>query len=282
MRNQKTLAGKAKYEGIGLHSGEQTSMTFCPAEENTGIYFQRIDLPGQPKIPALVESVFDTSRSTNIALGDAQVLTVEHVLAALRACEVDNCLIELKGIEPPVADGSSREFIRMIESCGIIEQESTVSTRSLENPVYLSLGDIHLIALPSDEYRISYTLHYPETQAIKSQYISLLINEENFKKEIADCRTFSLYHEVSYLIDKGLIKGGSLENAVVIKDDAIMSKEGLRFFDEMVRHKVLDLIGDLSLVGFPFKAHIIAICTGHATNVAFAKKIKNQINLENS
>jgi UDP-3-O-[3-hydroxymyristoyl] N-acetylglucosamine deacetylase len=280
LRPQQTLTKDSVYEGIGLHSGEKASMRFCPAEENTGIRFRRIDIPGSPEIPAAVEYVWDTSRSTNIGIGEAKVLTVEHVLAAFRACNVDNVIVELTGPEPPIADGSSRPYIEMILESGIQEQKAMVEAISLQNPVYYSKGDIHLVAVPSDEYRISYTLHYPQAPLIKSQYFSFVVNQENFINEVAPCRTFSLYKEVSYLIDKGLIKGGSLENAVIITDDAILSKEGLRFPDEMVRHKVLDLIGDLSLVGFPFKAHVMAICSGHASNVALAKEILKQINKE--
>ena len=153
---------------------------------------------------------------------------------------------------------------------------------SLQAPVYWSEGEIHLVALPCDTYKISYTLDYPDTKLISSQYFSLSIDQDSFKREIASCRTFSLYEEVSMLMDKGLIKGASLDNAVVIKDDTILSKGGLFFQDEMVRHKILDVIGDLALVGYDFKAHIIAIRSGHASNVAFARKLYNHLTMEKS
>lgn len=279
-RFQNTLKRPVDFAGIGIHSGKNVFMRFCPAKEGTGILFKRTDLPGQPMIPARIEYVRDTSRSTNLAVGEARVLTVEHVLAALRAYQIDNLLIEISATEPPVGNGSSDVFVEMIEQAGLQPQTETLPILKLAEPIYYSEGDIHLVALPSDEYRVSYTLHYPNCPALKSQYHSVLVNADNFKKEIAPCRTFSLYEEVSFLMDKGLIKGGSLDNAVVIKDDAILSKGGLFFPDEMVRHKILDVIGDLSLVGFHFLGHVISIRSGHATNVAFAKMLYQSLTKE--
>lgn len=256
-------------------------MTLCPAKEGTGIVFERVDLPGHPQVPATIEYLQETSRSTTIGIGAVRIHTVEHVLAALCAFEIDNVRIELTAAEPPVGDGSSLPFVEMIESCGIQEQAATLPIVQLHQPVFWSKGDIHLVAIPSDEYRISYTLHYPNCAAIRYQYHSTIVGKESFKTEISPCRTFALYDEVALLMDKGLIKGGSLENAVVIKEDVIFSKEGLKFPDEMARHKILDLIGDLSLVGLPFTAHIIAIRSGHFANTAFAKELYNFITMEN-
>lgn len=281
-RFQSTLKQPVSFDGIGIHSGKNVHMRFVPAKEGTGILFKRTDLPGQPVIPANIEYVCDNSRSTNIGLGDVRILTVEHVLAALRAYEIDNLVVELSSIEPPVGNGSSDVFVDMIEKAGILQQRDKVPLIKLENPVHYSEGDIHLVALPSDEFRISYTLDYPDCAALKSQYYSIAVTPANFKSEIASCRTFSLYREVAYLMDKGLIKGGSLDNAVVIKDDAILSKNGLFFPNEMVRHKILDVIGDLALVGFHFLAHIIAIRSGHTTNVALAQKIYQSLTMERS
>jgi UDP-3-O-[3-hydroxymyristoyl] N-acetylglucosamine deacetylase len=282
LRKQKTLKRESSLSGIGLHTGGSVKIRFCPAGEDTGIVFRRTDIKGNPEIPATVDYVQDTSRSTNIGIGDVRVHTIEHVLAAVRSYEIDNLIIEVFGSEPPVGDGSSAAFLEMIEASGIQNQEAEKRTVSLKNPVYFSDGHVHMVAIPAADYHISYTLHYPEAEAIKSQYFSTPVTKKTFKEEIGSCRTFSLYEEISFLIDRGLIKGGSLDNAVVIKDDVILSKEGLRFPDEMVRHKVLDLIGDLSLVGVTFNAHIIAIRSGHKSNVAFAKKIYNQIKMENS
>lgn len=276
----RTLLRPTTFSGIGIHTGELVTMRFCPAEEGTGIVFKRVDLPGQPSVPATVEYVCDTSRSTIIGIGSVRIHTVEHVLAAISAYQIHNLIIELDNIEPPVANGSSDAFVQMIEEAGIQEQEGIFPIAQLQTPVYLSDGDIHLVALPHDQFRISYTLSYPETAALKAQYRSFAITSETFKKEIAPCRTFSLYKEVSFLMDRGLIKGGSLDNAVVIDGDVIFSKEGLFFEDEMVRHKILDLVGDLSLVGFPFHAHILAIRSGHASNCALAKKLYDHITVK--
>lgn len=278
-RPQRTLSKEALYSGVGIHTGKEVTIRFCPAAEDSGIVFQRIDLPGKPTIPAAIEYVQDTSRSTMIGVGSCSVQTVEHVLAALSAFQIDNLCIQVTAGEPPIGDGSSDVFVKLIEEAGIAEQNSEKLVFQLKEPVHFSQGNTHLIALPSHDYRISYTLHYPNTPVIRSQYFSTPITEHTFKNEIAPCRTFALYEEITTLMERGLIRGGSLENAVVIKDDVVFSKEGLRFPDEMVRHKVLDLVGDLSLVGFPFHAHIIAIRSGHATNVAFGKEIVRHRNL---
>lgn len=256
-------------------------LRFCPGIAGTGIVFKRVDLPGQPLIPATVEYVQDTSRSTTIGIKEVRVHTVEHVLSAVKAFNIDNLCIEISGIEPPVGNGSADVFVDMIEKAGVIELEHTVPVVKIQRPVYWSEGEIHLVALPFDGYQISYTLSYPESHFLEGQFHSVLVNEQNFKKEIAPCRTFSLYKEISALIDKGLIKGGSLDNAVVIKDDVILSKGGLFFPNEMARHKILDLIGDLSLIGFDFHAHILAIRSGHASNFAFAQCLLTHITTEN-
>lgn len=272
-RPQRTLSKEVLYSGVGIHTGKEVTIRFCPACEDSGIVFQRIDLPGKPTIPAAIEYVQDTSRSTMIGVGSCSVQTVEHVLAALSAFQIDNLCVQVTAGEPPIADGSSDIFVKLIEEAGIVEQSGEKFVFELKEPLHFSHGNTHLVALPSHDYRISYTLHYPHTTVIRSQYFSTPITEHTFKKEIAPCRTFALYEEITTLMERGLIRGGSLENAVVIKDDVVFSKEGLRFPDEMVRHKVLDLVGDLSLVGFPFHAHIIAIRSGHATNVALGKAI---------
>ncbi len=277
---QRTLKNIATFSGIGLHTGEGVTMRFCPAIEDTGIIFKRTDLPNHPVIPAKVDCVCSHMRNTTLGSGDVRIHTVEHVLAAVAAFEIDNLVIELDSIEPPVGNGSSDVFVKMIETAQIQEQNKESPVISLHRPIYLSEGEIHMVAIPCDHYRISYTLNYPNTPLLKSQYFSSAINQEIFKNEIAPCRTFSLYEEVSSLMDRGLIKGASLDNAVVIKDDTILSKNGLFFPDEMVRHKILDMIGDFSLVGYRFLAHIISIRSGHASNVALAKKIFNYINAE--
>ena len=280
-RKQQTIKEAIAFSGIGIHTGEVVDLRFCPAKEGTGVVFKRVDLPDQPTIPAALKYVQDTSRSTTIGIGKIRIHTVEHVLAAIKACEIDNIIIELSNIEPPVGNGSSDIFVEMLEKAGITQQNGSVPTFKVKEPIYWSEGDIHLVALPYDGYKISYTLSYPDSPFLQGQFHSLLVSHENFKKEIASCRTFSLYKEISTLIDHGLIKGGSLDNAVVIKDDIIISKGGLFFPNEMARHKILDLIGDLSLIGVNFDAHIISIRSGHGSNYALAKKILNHIMMEN-
>lgn len=279
-KKQRTLQETISLNGIGLFTGELVSIRLCPAKANTGILFQRIDLPQKPIFPAKLEYVQGTPRCTIIGSQGVFIQTVEHILAALRAFEIDNLLIEISGSEVPVFDGSSSAFVDAIEKARTCEQDAWKQVYQLRTPLYWSNGDIHLIALPSLEYRISYTLHYPHSRLLRAQFYSVLVNEETFKNEIAPCRTFSLYEEIAPLMKKGLIKGGSLENALIIKEDQVLNPEGVRFPDEMVRHKILDMIGDLSLIEYSFSAHIIAIRSGHTSNNAFAKKLLNHIKME--
>jgi UDP-3-O-[3-hydroxymyristoyl] N-acetylglucosamine deacetylase len=280
-KKQRTLQRSVSAVGVGLFSGEKVSIRLCPVEENTGIVFQRVDLPHRPILPARSEYVQGTPRCTITGNGKDFVQTVEHLLAALRAYNIDNVLIEISSYEVPIFDGSSLHFVAMIEEAGICELKSEKKIFRLKMPIFWSKGDIHLIALPSEEYRISYTLHYPHSTTIGTQFYTFVLDQEGFKNEIASCRTFSIYEEIAPMIEKGLIKGGSLGNAIIIKEDAVVNPDGLRYPDEMVRHKILDLIGDLSLVP-PFLAHVVAVRSGHASNNAFAKELFNHIKMENS
>lgn len=280
-RKQKTINVPAFFSGIGIHTGAQVDLRFCPAKENTGIVFKRIDLPSKPIIPARLEYVQDTTRSTTIGINEVRIHTVEHVLAALKAYQIDNLIIEISNIEPPVGNGSSDIFVSMLEEAEIVEQNASTPIVQIAEPVFWSDSQIQLVALPHDSYKISYTLSYPRPSILTAQYHSLEITPESFKTEIAPCRTFSLYDEISHLMDRGLIKGGSLDNAVVIKDDAVLSKGGLFFPNEMARHKILDLVGDLSLIGIDFHAHVIAIRSGHSSNFSFGKNLFNYITKEN-
>jgi UDP-3-O-[3-hydroxymyristoyl] N-acetylglucosamine deacetylase len=277
-RNQKTLAHSIDYTGIGLHTGETVDLKIIPAPENTGIIFNRSDIPGSASIPALIPSVCDTSdRCTVLGNAQAKIYTVEHLMAALFANQIDNAIIELSNIEPPVGNGSSDVFVELIEKAGVCEQKSPKMSLIVKEPVYFNTGDITLVALPAPQYKISYTLHYPRVAALKSQYNSFDITPEIFNRELSPCRTFCLYEEISFLMDKGLIKGGSLDNAVVVKGEAYLSKNGLFFPDEPVRHKILDIVGDLSLIGYDIQAHIIAVKAGHAANYGLAKELHNLI-----
>jgi UDP-3-O-[3-hydroxymyristoyl] N-acetylglucosamine deacetylase len=199
----------------------------------------------------------------------------------LRAYSIDNVLIEISSYEVPIFDGSSLHFVSMIEEAGICELEAERKVFRLKTPIFWSKGDIHLIALPSEEYRICYTLHYPHSTTIGTQFYTFALNQKDFKNEIASCRTFSIYEEIAPMIEKELIKGGSLDNAIIIKEDAVVNPDGLRYPDEMVRHKILDLIGDLSLVP-PFLALVVAVRSGHTSNNEFAKELFNHIKMENS
>ncbi len=200
---------------------------------------------------------------------------VEHLLSALGAMEIDNAKIEIQGPEVLAADGSAQLFVELIEEARVEIQRAPRRFLHISNPIYWTQGEVHLIALPAKEFRISYTMHYPQSSLLRSQYYTVSLSPKHFKEEIAPCRTFSFYEEILPLIEKGLIKGGGLENAVVIKGDQIMNPEGARFQDEMVRHKILDLIGDLSLIGIPLLGHIISVRSGHSSNILFAKMIAN-------
>ena len=277
-RQQNSLKKEVSFSGIGLHTGKRVTLSFLPAAEDHGIVFRRVDLGGTPLIPALLDYVSTIQkRNTSIGYGDLWIHTVEHVLSALRAFCIDNVLVDIDASEPPAVDGSAQFFVQMIQQAGVQQQKKKCTIFSIRDPLYFCDGDVCLIALPALEYRISYLLDYHLNPAIGTQFHSFVLSKERFCQQIAPCRTFALYEELSYLMEQQLIRGGSLENAVVVKGDMVLSKEGLRFQDEMVRHKILDVIGDLALVGKSFMGHIIALRSGHASNVAFAKKILQHI-----
>lgn len=282
-RYPNTLASIAEFCGVGVHTGRPVTMQLVPADPGTGIVFKRIDLPGKPLIPAKVDYILDTSRCTTIGNSEAKVSTIEHLMAALAAFSIDNLLIELDGPEIPIGDGSSLPFVEVIKNAGVVSQsQEEIPVYALDAPIYHHEPGVQLIALPSEKLRISYTLHYPDKPIIGTQFYDYTTSQSNFIENIAASRTFALYDEVQLLQKAGLIKGGNLENAIVIEDDCIHANGGLRFPDELVRHKVLDLIGDLTLVGASFCAHIISICSGHRTNAALSKKLFNYFfNTEN-
>jgi len=275
-RKRRTLQKAISTEGVALFTGEHVSLSLVPAGASTGIVFERTDLPGSPELPACADSVQATPRCTILASGQVTIQTVEHLLAALRAYQIDDVRIQVSGSEIPIFDGSALPFVELIEKAGIAEQEESVEYFKLSTPLFWSQGDIHLVALPAEKYQISYTAHYPHSKAIGTQFYSFTVEQEGFSQEIAPCRTFSIYEEIAPMIDKGLLKGGSLKSAVVVKGGQIANPEGLRYSDEMVRHKILDLIGDLSLLP-PFLAHVIAVRSGHSSNNAFAKVLLNHM-----
>lgn len=272
MARQQTLKKEAVLTGIGVHTGARTKMIFKPAPENTGIKFVRTDVEGCPEIPACASRVVDTARGTTLGIGDVRVHTVEHIMAALCGLGVDNLIIELDNIEPPVGDGSALPYVELINQVGIVEQNAQREELVIEEPVWVKKGDMLLMALPADHFSVSCTISYRHA-VLDSQYAHVEITPENFTELISPSRTFCFYHEVETLIEKGLIKGGSLENAIVIGEDAILSKEELRFKDEFVRHKILDIVGDMFLLGKRLRANVIAVKSGHAINVEFARTI---------
>ena len=271
-RQQQTIKRSVSYTGIGLHTGEIVTLSFHPAKPDSGVILRRVDLPNSPVIPATVDYVTATDRNTTLGSDGVKIFTVEHVLAAVAALQVDNLVIELDNIEPPIANGSSDLFCELLLDAQVVEQGVAVEVRKLETPLYYSEGEIQLIALPSDRYRLTYVLSYPSVPYLESQFYTSEITPEKFVSEIAPCRSFGLMSEITPLLSRGLIKGCSLSNAVVVDGDVVFSKDGLFFPNEMARHKVLDMVGDLSLVGFPFCAHVIGIRSGHATHrhLAFA------------
>jgi UDP-3-O-[3-hydroxymyristoyl] N-acetylglucosamine deacetylase/3-hydroxyacyl-[acyl-carrier-protein] dehydratase len=274
--NQQTLNRSASFSGIGLHSGNRVNMTILPAPAGSGVRFRRIDLEGKPEIEARVENVSETNRSTTLAKGNVKVHTVEHVLAALAGYGVDNAVIELDANEPPIADGSSREFCKIIQAAGLAALPEKREFFAPTEPVELHLGETVMTLFPHDGFKITCTS--ADKKGRYTQFYSTEINPAIWEKELSSARTFCFFEEIEYLIKNGLIKGGSLENAVVIRDDAVLTTEPLRYPEEFVRHKILDIIGDLSLLGKPLRGHIIAVRPGHAGNCELARKVIEQAN----
>lgn len=274
---QKTLRKSVKFQGKGLFTGAESAISLSPAPEGSGVLFKRVDLPGKPIIPAHVNYVYKTPRCTILGNGNGIIQSVEHLLSALKAFSIDNVLIEIDSAEVPVGDGSALPFVELLEEAQWVEQGKDKKAFTLTEPLYWSEKDVHLVAIPSDELRFSYTLSYPKHPLLHSQFFTFLLDSDKYVEEIAPCRTFSLYEEILPLLEKGVIKGGTLNNGVIIKGNEIVNPDGLRFPDEMVRHKVLDLIGDLSLIGYPVIAHFIAIRSGHYSNTELAKRIEGMI-----
>jgi UDP-3-O-[3-hydroxymyristoyl] N-acetylglucosamine deacetylase/3-hydroxyacyl-[acyl-carrier-protein] dehydratase len=295
---QQTIQKAVTISGVGLHTGVQTTMTFVPAKPNHGIKFQRIDLPGSPIIEADCDRVVDVSRGTTIEQSGARVSTIEHTLAALVGLEIDNVLIQLDGPEAPIMDGSSIEFVNALKEAGTEEQNALRDFFEVQDSIFYreAARNVEIAALPLDDYRVTVMVDY-NSPVLGSQHASITsINQ--FEKEIASCRTFCFLHELEMLYKNNLIRGGDLNNAIVIVDRVVepheldniarmlnkpkveVKKEGilnnieLRYNNEPARHKLLDIMGDLALAGRPLKAQILAARPGHAANVAFAKKLK--------
>jgi len=272
---QQTLNRPATYSGVGLHSGNRVTMTFLPAPANAGIRFRRVDLEGKPEIEARVENVVENHRSTTLARGNTRVHTVEHVLAAFAGYGIDNAVVELDSNEPPIADGSSRQFCKMIQAAGLVDQSEPQEPYKVTAPVKLRMGETEMALFPDDGFRITCTSS--DKEARFTQFFSIELTPQSWEKELSDARTFCFYEEIEYLIKNGLIKGGSLENAVVIRDDAVLTTEPLRYPEEFVRHKILDIVGDLSLLGRPLRGHLIAVKPSHAANCELVRLVSAQM-----
>ncbi|RPH34202.1 bifunctional UDP-3-O-[3-hydroxymyristoyl] N-acetylglucosamine deacetylase/3-hydroxyacyl-ACP dehydratase [bacterium] len=297
---QRTIKQPVSMSGIGLHTGSISTMTFKPAPENYGIRFRRIDLDGSPEVPADVDHVVDISRGTTIELGEARVHTVEHVMAALAGLQIDNALIELDANEPPVGDGSAKPYVDCLLSAGFEIQNAPKDYLIIDQTVTYHNEEkkVDIVALPTDDFRITVMVDY-NNPALGSQHTGLFSLEKEFVTDFAPCRTFCFLHEVEVLHSQGLIKGGNLDNAVVIVDrelneseikricdklgiseavilgsNGVVNNRALHFPNEPARHKLLDVLGDLALIGVPLKAQILAARPGHASNIEFARKIR--------
>ena len=266
---QRTLLREVSIKGNALHTGDAVHMTFKPAPADHGLVFKRTDLHGQPEIKPRVDLVTDLVRATTIQQGHAKIHTVEHVISALSGCGIDNLLIEMNASEPPIMDGSAREFVKLIQQGEPVEQNAERVYFTLAEPVSVSRGNSSVIALPFDGLKISCTS--ADDRGIHTQHLSLTIDPDVYVTQVAAARTFTIYEDIEELIKLGKIKGGSLDCAVVIKGDKIISKEPLRFPDEFVRHKILDIVGDITLLGVPLKAHLVATRPGHALNAELTK-----------
>ena len=263
------------FAGIGLHSGNRVNMTFLPAAPNSGVRFRRVDLEGKPEIEARVENVVETNRSTTLGKGNIKIQTVEHVLATFAGYGIDNAIVELDANEPPIGDGSSRQYCKMVEEAGIVAQPERREPYTVTEPLELQAGETEMTIFPDDVFKITCTSADKEGRF--TQFFSLELSPKTWERDLAHARTFCFYEEIEFLIKNGLIKGGSLENAVVVRDDAVLTTEPLRYTNEFVRHKMLDIMGDLSLIGRPLLGHVIAVKPSHSANCELARLISAQM-----
>jgi len=300
LEKQRTISKSATLSGIGLHTGNKSNMTFKPAPENYGVRFKRTDLENSPEIPADIDHVIDISRGTTIGMNGTKVHTVEHVLAAIMGCEIDNIIVELDTNEPPIMDGSAKDYVDTLINAGITEQEAKRDYLVIEDTVHFHNEEHHvdIVALPlKDNFRITVMIDF-NNPALGTQHTGLFDLQKEFQSEFASARTFCFLKEIEMLKEQGLIKGGSINNAIVIVDrefteeafeelktrlelednvilgHGILNDTSLRFKNEPARHKLLDLIGDLALIGAPIKGQILAARPGHMANVEFTKMLR--------
>ena len=275
MRNQQTLAAPVTCSGVGLHSGQPATMTLRPAPPNTGVVFVIRNGKANAPLAASIENLVPTELCTAIHSNGFQVKTIEHVLAALAGLEIDNVYIDVTAGEVPVMDGSAAPFVRLIQSVGCISQNRRQPYLKIMAPIEVSEGSKRVRIEPSATPRITYTIHY-DHPSIKTQTYMHECSADNFAQHIAEARTFGFLHEVQALWARGLGQGGTLENTVVLSEDGVVNESGLRFPNEFVRHKILDLIGDFSLLGMPFIGHLSAERSGHALHNRLVKQILAQ------
>ena len=272
---QQTLGKVAGFTGTALHTGEKVTLKLHPAPVDHGIKFRRKDLQDEPTIDAKIENLKTVERATTIGEGSVRVHTVEHVLAALWAMGVDNAIVEMDANEPPIGDGSAQAYVDLIRKAGVVPQEEPRKFFDARDTMHVeSKTGALLVLLPDDKFRVSCTQAGPNNKF--TQFLSIEVTPAVFEREIAPARTFVYYEDVKPLMDKNLIKGGSLENAIVVRGEAVLSKEPLRFPDEFVRHKILDIIGDLALAGRRIRGHVVAVKPGHASNADLSRLIARE------
>jgi len=271
MRLQNTLKNEIEIKGTGLHTGRQVRMRLKPAPRDTGVVFIRTDR-SDAQIKASVSSVVDTTFATTLASNGVKVGTVEHLLSVFMALQIDNVYVELDGPEVPIMDGSAMPFVRKVMECGIARQAKGISYMRITEPIVVMEGESQIAITPYNGMRITQRIHYKHP-LFEEQRFGIDINGKNFINELAPARTFGFLKDIETMKSKGLIKGGSLENAIVLGDKEIVSKGSLRFKDELVRHKILDTLGDISLLGLPIQGHIIANRSGHTLNIKLLRKI---------
>jgi UDP-3-O-[3-hydroxymyristoyl] N-acetylglucosamine deacetylase/3-hydroxyacyl-[acyl-carrier-protein] dehydratase len=277
VRQQRTIKDTFTFEGTGLHTGKKVKTVFHPAPPHTGVIFRRVDLDPPVEIPARVNFVDEREirRNTTITKNGALIHTVEHIMAAIAGLQIDNLIVEINADEPPEPkDGSCAPFVEAFKNAGIENQGVPVRYYKITSPLSFSEDNVELVAVPYDGFKISFTIEY-DNPHIGTQFGSFEMNPDVFIREIAPTRTFALMSDVEMLKAEGLIKGGSLENAVVVDENGILNKEPLRFPDEFVRHKIMDVMGDLALLGAPIEGHIMAFRSGHISNLKFARLLAN-------
>jgi UDP-3-O-[3-hydroxymyristoyl] N-acetylglucosamine deacetylase / 3-hydroxyacyl-[acyl-carrier-protein] dehydratase len=272
---QQTIRSEAALEGVGLHSGEQVRLRVLPAEPNRGIVFRRVDLDPPLEVPADIDLVVDTERGTTLGLGDVRIRTVEHLMAAISGLGIDNVVVEMDAEEPPAADGSAAPFVEMLRSAGIEEQSAVARIVRVDEPFSVEEGESSFVMAPAAGFEVAATIEF-DHPLVSRQFGSFRIEPERFEREIAGARTFGFLREVEALRARGLALGGSVSNAVVLTDDGLAEGSELRFADEFVRHKALDVVGDLALVGGRVEGRVVADRPSHRGNVALGRELRRR------